>query len=197
MPPRIDNKTKIMLVLKEIDKWISTKDLADYIGINHKNIGKQLKFLESKKYIIRKTEQTGKVRCIMNKITTNGKRKKLDYTYKEFLKAMEFKDMTQAINENIQNNQVKDLPINQELTDTEKQLLDKGILLNKEKFDKATEVVKAKKITKPKTPKKDVIKIEILTIIKSLPIRDIDAKRLGLNNRKELTQKLISLIFKL
>ena len=175
MTPQISNKEKILLVLKEMNCKVSSKDLAEFTNINVKNIGKLLKGLAVDNFISRTTEQEGRKRYTMNEILARGKKYKFKYTYEQLQKELEKQDIIEAINENIQNNQVKDLPINQE----------------------KIEIVKVKQVPKPKSIKKDIIKAEILTIIKTLAIRDLDAQRLGYKTKKELTNKLISLILKL
>ena len=175
MTTKISNKEKIMLVLKEMKCGITNKDLADYTRIPVKNIGKNLKDLELLNYIARKTVQEGKTRFTENYIPLKATTYACTHTYSEFMKQLEQDDMRQAINENIENSQVKDLPINQEIV--------------KEIQEQKEHVYIVKDC--------DDIKTELLTIIKTIAIRTQDAHKLGFKTHQELTKKIISLILKL
>lgn len=175
MTPKTTNKEKLLIVLKEMDCEVSTKDLGLYIGINHKNIGRYLDVLAENKLISRKTVQEGKKRFVMNKILARGKSKKVSKTYAELMKEIETTDMKEAIDENNQTIEV--------ITNMEK--------------PKAERLVKQINNHVSNLINKDAHKAEILMIIKTIAIRTQDAKKHGFKTHQELTQHIIELILKL
>jgi len=175
MTSKIPNNEKILLVLKEFNCRITNKDLSDYTKINVKNIGKYLDKLSESKHISRKNEQVGQKRYMLNKILAKGKAYKFKHTYSELkieLNDTLKKEMIQVRDENIEVDTVQ------------------------EAFDIA-DAVKQNEIVYLQSNERSNIKTEVLALIKILPIRDLDAQKIGLKNKQELTQKIISLILKL
>lgn len=175
MTPKIPNQEKILIVLKEIDCSIETNDLATATGINVKNIGRYLDQLVEKKFISRKSVQEGKKRFIMNKILMKGKNHGSAYTIED---------------------------LRQELTETNEIKESNPSIINEISFEgneinDITEETMCNDLSYLNITEKDSIKTELLGILKVIAIRDVDAKRLGLNGKQQLTDKIISLILKL
>ena len=175
MTTKTSNKEKLLIVLKEMDCEVSTKDLGLYIGINHKNIGRYLDKLAENKLISRKTVQEGKKRFVMNKILARGKNKKVSKTYAELMKEIETDDMKKAIESN--QKEIKEI--------TPKDF---------QEYEKAS---KNRALDNQTFTNNQSVKTEILMIIKTIAIRTQDAHKLGFKTHQELTKHLIELIIKL
>jgi len=172
MTTKIPNNEKILIVLKKYDSSIISSDLAEYCRINPKNIGRYLDKLTEKKLISRKTIQEGKKRYITNKILAKGKNKKVNFTYDEVMKEIELTDMKEAIDTN--NLVGNETEIREVIKQTQQiEVIDNHI----------NNIIDT-----------DAVKTELLGMIKVIAIRNVDAIKLGLKDKQELIDKLISLI---
>lgn len=175
MTPQITNSEKIILVLKEINTEASNMDLSEYTRIKEKNIGKILKDLEKMNLISRQTEQQGKKRYTMNKITSKGKHTHIKITYKTLMKELEQDDMEKAIVINQLNGNAIN-PNTRMESDLRYNIPNEKPLVSETNNDTKT---------------------ELLGIIKVIAIRTQDAHRLKFKTHQELTKHIISLILKL
>lgn len=175
MTPKIPNPEKILLVLKEMNTKVSSKDLAEFTGINVKNIGRYLTQLKAIKCISRTTKQVGKKRYNLNKILAKGKNYKFTATYLEML--------TQIAEYELENEITTKNGIKKSIKSTEtKEIID---------------TIQSNNLSYLESAVKNELKTELLGIIKVLAIRDVDAKKFNLKGKQQLTDLIISLILKL
>ncbi len=175
MTPKISNTEKILLVLKEMNCKVSSKDLSEFTGINDKNIGRYLTQLETKRFISRKVIQEGKKRYNMNSILSKGKRYKFTITYKQFIK-----ELSQAKEEIHEVNRQFGIGASSNTTVTSAAVK-----------ENISEIYLTQTLNNTEN------KMELIHIFKILAVRDIDAEKLGLKNKEALNKKIIDLIFKL
>ena len=175
MTTKISNKEKILIVLKKLDVKITSKDLAEYTNIGVKNIGRYLNKLVDNKYISRKTIQIGKKRYIENKILAKGKNFKFTSTYDD-------------VKKQIANEILKPETETKEFVDNSREIkeLSKGIIS-----------IEQEKTIVNNINGKETYKTELLSLIKVIAIRDVDAQSIGMKNKQELTNRIVSLILKL